>query len=93
VKAELRAELTHTQRITVDRDRTIGSMDEATRVYSTPWMVLDVERTCKDFLAQHLLPEQNSFGMRVEISHLGPGCGPQKFAPWNAGSVTPAARR
>ena len=72
MKTELRAGLTHTQRVVVDRDRTIGFMGEAMRVYSTPSMVLDVERTCKDFLAQHLTPEQNSVGMRVEIDHLGP---------------------
>jgi len=69
---ELRTGLTHTQRVVVDRDRTIGFMGEAMRVYSTPSMVLDVERTCKDFLAQYLTPEQNSVGMRVEIDHLGP---------------------
>lgn len=69
---EFRTGLKHTQRIVVDRDRTIGFMGEAMRVYSTPSMVLDVERTCKDFLAQHLPPEQNSVGMRVEIDHLGP---------------------
>ena len=72
MKPELRAGLTHTQRVVVDRDRTIGFMGEAMRVYSTPSMVLDVERTCKDFLAQYLTPEENSVGMRVEIDHLGP---------------------
>lgn len=72
MKPEFRTGLTHTQRIVVDRDRTIGFMGEAMRVYSTPSMVLDVERTCKDFLAQYLSPEQNSVGMRVEIDHLGP---------------------
>ena len=72
MKPEFRTGLTHTQRIVVDRDRTIGFMGEAMRVYSTPSMVRDIEMTCKDFLAQHLDPEQNSVGMRVEIDHLGP---------------------
>ena len=36
MKPELRAGFTHTQRITVDRDRTMGFMGEAMRVYSTP---------------------------------------------------------
>jgi predicted thioesterase len=72
MKTEFRAGLTHTQRVVVDRERTIGFMGEAMRVYSTPSMVLDVERTCKDFLAQYLTDEQNSVGMRVEIDHLGP---------------------
>lgn len=68
MKPEFRTELTHTQRIVVDRDRTIGFMGEAMRVYSTPSMVLDVERTCKDFLAQYLTPEQNSVGMTAKES-------------------------
>jgi fluoroacetyl-CoA thioesterase len=72
MKTEFQAGLTHTQRVVVDRERTIGFMGEAMRVYSTPSMVLDVERTCKDFLAQYLTDEQNSVGMRVEIDHLGP---------------------
>ena len=72
MKSDLRTGLTHTQRLVVDRDRTIGFMGEAMRVYSTPRMVSDIEITCKDFLAQYLTDEQNSVGMRVEIDHLGP---------------------
>ena len=49
MKPEFRTGLTHTQRVVVDRDRTIGFMGEAMRVYSTPSMVSDIERTCKDF--------------------------------------------
>src|SRR3954452_18537516 len=72
MKPDFRTGLTHTQRVAVDRDRTIGFMGDAMRVYSTPSMVSDIERTCKDFLAEYLTPEQNSVGMRVEIDHLGP---------------------
>ena len=72
MQSDLRAGLAHTQRVVVDRDRTIGFMGEAMRVYSTPSMVSDIERTCKDFLGQYLTQEQNSVGVRVEIDHLGP---------------------
>jgi fluoroacetyl-CoA thioesterase len=72
MKPDFRVGLTHTQRVVVDRDRTIGFMGETMRVYSTPRMVSDIEMTCKDFLAQYLTDEQNSVGMRVEIDHLGP---------------------
>jgi predicted thioesterase len=72
MKPDFRIGLTHTQRVVVDRDRTIGFMGEGMRVYSTPSMVSDMERTCKDFLARYLTDEQNSVGMRVEIDHLGP---------------------
>jgi predicted thioesterase len=47
-------------------------MGEALRVYGTPWMVGDIETTCKDFLGEYLTPEENSVGARVEIDHLGP---------------------
>ena len=63
---------TQTKRFAVTKERTIGFMGEALRVYSTPSMVLNVEQTCKDFLQEYLEPEQNSVGMRVEIDHLGP---------------------
>ena len=46
MKESLQPGLETTQRITVDTDRTIGFMGEDFRVYSTPSMVLDIERTC-----------------------------------------------
>ena len=72
MKQGVQTGLTHKERVIVDRERTIGFMGETMRVYSTPSMVSDIERTCKDFLAQYLTDEQNSVGMRVEIDHLGP---------------------
>ncbi len=71
MKDSLKPGLETTQRITVDTDRTIGFMGEDFRVYSTPSMVLDIERTCKDLLEQHLDEGENSVGARVEIDHLG----------------------
>ena len=71
MKDSLQTGLETTQRITVDRDRTIGFMGEALRVYATPAMVLDIERTCKDLLQLHLDDGENSVGARVEIDHLG----------------------
>lgn len=71
MKDSLQPGLETTQRITVDTDRTIGFMGEELRVYSTPSMVLDIERTCKDLLAEHLDDGENSVGARVEIDHLG----------------------
>ena len=71
MKDSLKPGLETTQRITVDTDRTIGFMGDALRVYSTPSMVLDIERTCKDLLQHHLDDGENSVGARVEIDHLG----------------------
>jgi fluoroacetyl-CoA thioesterase len=61
-----------TRRFTIDRERTISFMGEELRVYATPSMVLDIERTCRDFLVQFLKDGEDSVGARVEIDHLGP---------------------
>lgn len=71
MKDSLTAGLETTARVTVDTERTISFMGEALRVYATPSMVLDIERTCKDLLLEHLDDGENSVGARVEIDHLG----------------------
>lgn len=71
MKSTLSPGMTTRQRFTVDRDRTIGFMGEALRVYATPMMVRDIERTCRDFLAEHLDAGENSVGARVELDHMG----------------------
>ena len=72
MKEGLETGASRTQRFTVDKDRTIGFMGEALRVYATPWMTRDVEVTCRDFLLEYLDETENSVGARVEIDHLGP---------------------
>ena len=72
MKPGLTTGMTHTTRVVVDTERTIGFMGDALRVYATPMMVRDIEITCKDFLGEYLTPEENSVGARVEIDHLGP---------------------
>lgn len=72
MKPGLETGATRTRRFTVDRDRTIGFMGEALRVYATPWMTRDIEVTCRDFLYEYLDETENSVGARVEIDHLGP---------------------
>ena len=61
-----------TRRFTIEKERTISFMGEELRVYATPSMVLDIERTCRDFLVQHIKDGEDSVGARVEIDHLGP---------------------
>lgn len=61
-----------TRRFEVDTERTIGFMGEALRVYATPEMMRDIERTCRDFLGEYLTEAENSVGARVELDHLGP---------------------
>ncbi|MDW8469791.1 MAG: hotdog domain-containing protein [Burkholderiales bacterium] len=72
MKPTLAAGLAATRRIVVDRDRTIGFMGEAARVYATPMLVRDVEMTCRELLLEHLDPGEDSVGMRIELDHLAP---------------------
>jgi predicted thioesterase len=72
MKPTLAAGLTATRRFTVDRERTIGFMGEAARVYATPMLVRDVEVTCRELLLEHLDPGEDSVGTRIELDHLAP---------------------
>ncbi len=59
-----------TERITIDRDRTIGFLGEEMRLYSTPSMVRDVEYTCLNLIQEHLDEGESSVGIRVAVDHL-----------------------
>ena len=63
--------LTRTERVTVDRDRTIGFMGDECRVYSTPKLLYDIEIACRNLLLAHGEPGKDSVGTRVEIDHIG----------------------
>jgi fluoroacetyl-CoA thioesterase len=72
MKESLRPGASRTSRFEIDRDRTIGFMGEAGRVYSTPNMVRDMEMTCRDLLLEHGDPGEDSVGTDVTIKHLAP---------------------
>ncbi|GMR23470.1 MAG: thioesterase family protein [Acidobacteriota bacterium] len=59
-----------TERITIDRDRTIGFLGEEMRLYSTPSMVRDVEYTCLKLIEEHLDEGESSVGIHVTVDHL-----------------------
>ena len=67
----LKAGLTATRRVDIDRDRTISFMGDDCRVYSTPNLLYDIEMACRDLLLQHIEPGQDSVGTRVELDHIG----------------------
>jgi len=64
--------MSRTARYEIDTDRTIGFMGEDLRVYATPWMVRDMENTCRLFIDEFTGDDLNSVGARVEIDHMGP---------------------
>jgi predicted thioesterase len=70
MKDGLRPGISRTNRIVVDKDRTIGFMGEEGRVYATPWLVRDIEHTCRDLILEHGDPGEDSVGTEVSIRHL-----------------------
>lgn len=72
MKETLKAGTTHSEKMLIDRDRTIAFMGDELRVYATPRMCLDIEHTCRQLLLQHHDTGEDSVGARIEIDHLGP---------------------
>ncbi len=70
MKASLQAGANISREYPVDRERTIGFMGEAARVYATPMLVRDIEMTCRELLLEHLDEGEDSVGTRVEVDHL-----------------------
>ena len=67
----LKAGLSATRRVQVDRDRTISFMGDDCRVYATPKMLYDIEYACRDLLFEHIEQGKDSVGTRVELDHTG----------------------
>lgn len=72
MKADLRPGISRTSQITVDRDRSIGFMGEEGRVYGTPYLVRDIEQTCRDLLLEHGDAGEDSVGTDIAIKHVAP---------------------
>jgi fluoroacetyl-CoA thioesterase len=72
MKDSLRPGVARLERITVDRDRTIGFMGEEARVYATPRLVSDIEITCRNLILEHADPGEDSVGMEIALKHLAP---------------------
>jgi predicted thioesterase len=72
MKESLRRGVSRTNKVTIDKDRTIGFMGEEGRVYATPKLVQDVEHTCRDLILEHADANEDSVGIDVSIRHLAP---------------------
>lgn len=72
MKDSLKAGAGFTTKVKIVKDKTIGFMGDDLRVYATPSMVSDTEKSCRDFMLGHLDEGEDSVGARVEIDHLGP---------------------
>ena len=72
MKANLRPGVARTSKLTVDRDRSIGFMGEEGRVYGTPYLVRDIEQTCRDLLLEYGDACEDSVGTDIAIKHVAP---------------------
>ena len=70
MKPSLQSGVIKTRKILIDKDRTISFMGEDARVYATPSMILDIERTCRDLILEHADAGEDSVGIEVAIKHL-----------------------
>jgi fluoroacetyl-CoA thioesterase len=72
MKPTLKKDLSFSKSIEVDEKRCIGFMGKEAAVYATPYMVSDVEYTCRNMLLEHLDAGEDSVGAHVSIDHLAP---------------------
>ena len=59
-------------RFVVDKAKTIGFMGEEGRVYATPYLIGDIEMTCRNLILAHADANEDSVGMEVAVKHLAP---------------------
>jgi fluoroacetyl-CoA thioesterase len=72
MKTSLQPGVSLTRRIVVDKAKTIGFMGEEGRVYATPYLIGDIEMTCRNLLLEHADDNEDSVGMEVAVKHLAP---------------------
>src|SRR6266567_4463295 len=72
MKTTLRPGTARSERITIDRDRTIDFMGDDARVYGTPNLVRDFEQTCRNLLIEHCDAGEDSVGMEISVRHMAP---------------------
>jgi predicted thioesterase len=72
MKPSLQAGISVVRRIVVEKENTIAFMGEEGRVYATPYLIRDIEITCRNLILEHAEPNEDSVGMEVAIKHLAP---------------------
>jgi predicted thioesterase len=70
MKPTLQPGVSFTRQVVIDRGRTIDFMGEDARVYGTPYMIMDIEETCRLLIVQHADPGEDSVGTEVSVKHL-----------------------
>jgi fluoroacetyl-CoA thioesterase len=72
MKPTLQAGISLVRRVPIGKDKTISFMGEEGRVYATPYLIGDIEHTCRNLILDHAEPNEDSVGIDVAIKHLAP---------------------
>ena len=72
MKPSLQPGVSRVSRIAIDKAKTIGFMGEEGRVYATPYLIGDIEMTCRSLILEHADANEDSVGTEVAIKHLAP---------------------
>jgi fluoroacetyl-CoA thioesterase len=72
MKPSLQPGISLVRRIPVGKEKTISFMGEEGRVYATPYLIGDIEYTCRNLILEHADPNEDSVGIDVSIKHLAP---------------------
>ena len=72
MKPSLQPGVSLIRHILVEKQRTISFMGEEGRVYATPYLIGDIEYTCRNLILEHADANEDSVGMEVAIKHLAP---------------------
>ena len=67
MKSSLVPGVTVVNRVVVDKAKTIGFMGEEGRVYATPYLIGDIEMTCRNLILAHADANEDSVGMEVAV--------------------------
>src|SRR5258707_3497511 len=84
MKPSLQPGISLVRRIPVGKEKTISFMGEEGRVYATPYLIGDIEYTCRNLILEHAEPNEDSVGMEVAVKHHAPtlpGLAVQNAAP------------
>jgi fluoroacetyl-CoA thioesterase len=55
MKSSLQPGISLVRRVTVEKEKTISFMGEEGRVYGTPFLILDIEHTCRNLTSTSLI--------------------------------------
>ncbi len=72
MKESLKPGLTHEAKYVVDETRVTAILGPELKVYATPFMIRDIERTCRELILAHVDAGEDSVGAKVEVEHLAP---------------------